>query len=90
VVVSARPQASASGGRSRPAGSGRFRVRSIRESVRRSSSMLKQLAPAATSAVPARVAASRPVRMPPVEPRAKPTKAVSTTISVMRGLVSSM
>ena len=87
--MSTNPQASASVVRKRPAGIGRFRVRSMRASVRRSINMFSALAPAATRPVPIRTA-TRPARRTwAADPITKPTIVVSWTIKVMRGLVSS-
>ncbi len=83
------PKASASVGRSRPAGSGRLRVRSMSASVRRSMTMLRALAPAATSPVPARAIAMGRRATDPGDATTNPTQAVSTTIRVIRGFVSS-
>ena len=73
-----------------PAGSGRPAVRAMRPSSSFSQTWLKALVPEATKAVPSSVwkssAASIPERGPFV-PATKPTKAVITTKTVMRGFV---
>ena len=64
-------------------------MRSIRASVRRSSSMFSVLAPAATRPVPIRVASRPESRTCAGDPITKPTMVVSITMSVILGLVSS-
>jgi hypothetical protein len=58
-------------------------------SVRRSSSMLRVLAPAATRPVPASTVARAGTSIAPRDPITKPTSAVSITIKVILGLTSS-
>jgi hypothetical protein len=65
-------------------------VRHIRASVRRSRTWLRTAAPAATRAVPVRVASSAAKAIGPEEAVTKPTMVVNTTMVVIRGFVSSI
>jgi hypothetical protein len=73
-----------------PAGSGRAAVRAMRESRSFSQTWLNALVPEATRAVPSRVLRSSTASIPergPFVPATKPTNAVITTKTVIRGFV---